>query len=233
MRLDRIIHSLRFYGYNSGDRLDEMQTRLPFSTHFAIQYHIISCAGVTEVRTRRGHSIRWIVRETEKPNTVDLLDRLLGHDVWTTRQLLGLCAAFSEEQLDHEYDIGHRTLRATLDHIVRNVEVWSSLMAGDAVERQSDRTVTGMTERLAVAAERLRKIARQIADRDAWDETWHDHLDDPPREKSYGAGIAHIITHSMHHRAQVLYMLRLSGVTPLPEGDVFSWENRIESRTGQ
>jgi uncharacterized damage-inducible protein DinB len=28
----------------------------------------------------------------------------------------------------------------------------------------------------------------------------------------------------MHHRAQVLFMLRLSGVTDLPEGDVFSWE---------
>jgi uncharacterized damage-inducible protein DinB len=29
----------------------------------------------------------------------------------------------------------------------------------------------------------------------------------------------------MHHRAQLFYMLRLSGVTHLPEGDVFSWEN--------
>jgi uncharacterized damage-inducible protein DinB len=51
-------------------------------------------------------------------------------------------------------------------------------------------------------------------------------LDNPPREKSYGTSLAHIITHSMHHRAQVLYMLRLSGVRNLPEGDVFSWENQ-------
>jgi uncharacterized damage-inducible protein DinB len=133
----------------------------------------------------------------------------------------------SDEQLDHEFDIGHRTIRATLDHIIRNVEVWSSLMAGDVFDRRPDRTVVGMTERLAAAAARLRKTARQVADRDAWDETWRDHLDDPPREKSYGAGIAHVITHSMHHRAQVLYMLRLSGVSPLPEGDVFSCENQL------
>jgi len=31
----------------------------------------------------------------------------------------------------------------------------------------------------------------------------------------------------MHHRAQLLYLLRLSGVDSLPEGDVFSWENRV------
>jgi hypothetical protein len=28
----------------------------------------------------------------------------------------------------------------------------------------------------------------------------------------------------MHHRAQLLYMLRRLGVADLPEGDVFSWE---------
>ncbi len=29
----------------------------------------------------------------------------------------------------------------------------------------------------------------------------------------------------MHHRGQLLYILRFSGVEELPEGDVFSWEN--------
>ncbi|MEO2015569.1 MAG: hypothetical protein ABGZ53_14495 [Fuerstiella sp.] len=31
----------------------------------------------------------------------------------------------------------------------------------------------------------------------------------------------------MHHRAQVLYMLRRVGVVDLPEGDVLSWESQI------
>ncbi len=42
-----------------------------------------------------------------------------------------------------------------------------------------------------------------------------------------GGGITHILTHSMHHRAQVLYMLRRVGVVDLPEGDVLSWESQI------
>ena len=61
--------------------------------------------------------------------------------------------------------------------------------------------------------------------RAGWNEQFVDVLDDPPRRKTFGGGIAHIITHSMHHRAQLLYMLRRLGVARLPEGDVFSWEN--------
>jgi uncharacterized damage-inducible protein DinB len=30
----------------------------------------------------------------------------------------------------------------------------------------------------------------------------------------------------MHHRAQVLHMLRRLGVSGLPEGDVLSWERQ-------
>ncbi len=54
---------------------------------------------------------------------MDLLDRLLGHDAWTTRQLLLRCRNLTDEQLDREFDIGHRTVRATLLHVIRNVEV--------------------------------------------------------------------------------------------------------------
>jgi uncharacterized damage-inducible protein DinB len=84
---------------------------------------------------------------------MDLLDRLLGHDVWTTRQLLTICSELDDEDLDREFDIGHKSIRATLDHIVFNLEVWSSLMAGDRPvrsqgQRSQDRTVSALGERL-------------------------------------------------------------------------------------
>lgn len=157
---------------------------------------------------------------------MNLLDRLLGHDAWTTRQLLDICATLPDEKLDVEFDIGHRTLRVTLAHIVHNTEVWTALMAQQKVPQEADRTVAGLIRRLDAASHQLQIVARTVADRGGWDEKWLDYLDNPPREKTYGAAIAHVITHSMHHRAQVLYLLRLSGVSNLPEGDVFSWENR-------
>ncbi len=162
---------------------------------------------------------------------MDLLDRLLGHDAWTTRQLLLRCRDLTDEQLDREFDIGHRTVRATLLHVIRNVEVWSDLMtgrpvAGDQGTRRQGRSVAELIVRLDRAADDLSRLARAVAQRGGWDERWVDTLDRPPTEKTYGGAIAHVITHSMHHRAQLLYMLRRLGLEGLPEGDVLSWEQQ-------
>ncbi|QDV69902.1 DinB family protein [Rosistilla carotiformis] len=163
--------------------------------------------------------------------SMDLLDRFLGHDAWATEQLLGICAQLADDELDRPFDIGHQTIRRTLDHIIHNMEIWSSLMANDPIERASDASISAMTRRLEVASARLGTIARQTADSGGWDEMWYDHLENPPRNKRFGTAIAHVITHSMHHRAQLLYMLRLTGITDLPEGDVFSWETQNRGRT--
>ncbi len=162
---------------------------------------------------------------------MDLLDRLLGHDAWTTHQLLLQCRDLTDEQLDREFDIGHRTVRATLLHVIRNVEVWSDLMtgrpvAGDQGTRRQGRSVAALITRLDRAADDLARLARAVAQRGGWDERWVDTLDRPPTEKTYGGAIAHVITHSMHHRAQLLYMLRRLGLEGLPEGDVLSWEQQ-------
>jgi uncharacterized damage-inducible protein DinB len=162
---------------------------------------------------------------------MDLLDRLLAHDAWTTGQLLLRCRELTDEQLDREIDIGHRTVRATLAHIIRNVEVWADLMGGQPVRADEGaqghrRTIPSLTARLERASGDLANVARCVARGGRWDERWLDVLDRPPMEKTYGGGIAHIITHSMHHRAQLLYMLRRLGLTNLPEGDVFSWEQQ-------
>ncbi len=162
---------------------------------------------------------------------MDLLDRLLGHDAWTTRQLLLRCRDLTDEQLDREFDIGHRTVRATLLHVIRNVEVWSDLMtgrpaSGDQGTRPQGQSVAALIARLDRAADDLARLARAVAQRGGWDERWVDTLDRPPSEKTYGGAIAHVITHSMHHRAQLLYMLHRLGVEGLPEGDVLSWEQK-------
>ena len=61
---------------------------------------------------------------------MDLLERLLGHDSWTTGRLLDQARVLDEAGLDQPFDLGWRTVRATLAHIVRNMEVWTDLMEG-------------------------------------------------------------------------------------------------------
>jgi uncharacterized damage-inducible protein DinB len=165
---------------------------------------------------------------------MDLLDRLLGHDEWTTQQLLLICRGLTDEQLDREFDIGLKTVRLTLRHMIYNIEGWTDLLAGRQPRQNppvQEATVAALSGRLERAAAEFAAIARGVADRGAWDETWPDPRGNPPKLRSYGGTIAHVITHSMHHRAQVLYMLRLLGVENRPEGDVLSWEFRADAQS--
>lgn len=163
---------------------------------------------------------------------MDILDRLLGHDAWTTQQLLLRCRGLTDEQLDREFDLGHRTLRRTLLHVVWNMEAWTDLIAGQPVRPNTaddpvGRSVDGLLRRLEVGAAELAAVATRLAREGRLDELWVDYLDTPPTQKSYGGAIVHVATHGMHHRAQVLYMMRRLGVQDLIEGDVLSWEAQL------
>ena len=72
-------------------------------------------------------------------------------------------------------------------------------------------------------------LARRVRDKGRLDERWVDALDDPPTAKSYGGAIAHVLTHDMHHRGELLHMLHRLGLRDLPEGDALSWEKATRS----
>lgn len=160
---------------------------------------------------------------------MDLLDRLLGHDVWTTRRLLLYCRDLSPEQRHQRFDIGHETLHDTLLHMIRNIEVWTDLIYERPVQpdpepKEITESIDGLIQRLDRAAADFAAIARKLTDEGRLDEYWTDVLDDPPTQKTYGGAIAHLITHSMHHRNELLHILHRLGVPDLIEGDVLSWE---------
>ena len=166
---------------------------------------------------------------------MDILDRLLKHDAWATRQLLLHCRDLTDEQLNQHFDLGHETLRTTLAHIIENMEVWTDLMNGqpappDMEPKARAESVDGLIERLDAAAVDFAAQARKMTDEGRLDEWWIDTLDDPPTTKTYGSTIAHVITHSMHHRGEALHMLRRLGVEDLIEGDVLDWEHHERDR---
>lgn len=164
---------------------------------------------------------------------MDLLDRLLGHDEWTTAEVLRRCGELSEFQLNERFDIGHETVRATLVHMIDNVGDWTQLMRTGQEEERVDgwaeMGIPSITEEHRRSYTRFARLAREIRDADRWDELWVDTLDDPPREKTYGGAILHVITHDMHHRGELLHMLARLGLSDLPEGDLLGWEQRQSS----
>lgn len=163
---------------------------------------------------------------------MDLLDRFLEHDAWTTRELLLVCRDLDDAALDRDFDLALRTVRRTLDHIVRNMEVWTDLMRESDVRAApaSGDSVSALLSRLDTAAADLAAFARDVRESGDWNGEWVDRLDDPPRAKTYGGAIAHVITHSMHHRGQAIHMLRRLGAKRVPEGDVLGWERRRRER---
>jgi uncharacterized damage-inducible protein DinB len=161
---------------------------------------------------------------------VDFLDRLLMHDEWTTAECLRRCRELAPEQMLQEFDIGWRTLHATLAHMISNVFIWTELMTSSDVTGGPEGWETGdlatleAQHRASYAA--FAALARSIRDEGRENDTWIDTLDDPPQAKTFGGAILHVITHDMHHRSEVLHMLAQFGLEDLPEGDLLSWEAR-------
>jgi uncharacterized damage-inducible protein DinB len=158
---------------------------------------------------------------------MDLLDRLLGHDLWTTQQLLQQCHQLSDAQWDQHFAIDHGSLRETFDHMIGNLEIWTDLL----YERPApSRDTAGqdapeqLQARLRLAGREFAAIARTIARENRYDDVFMDTLDNPPVPKPFGGAIAHVITHNMHHRAHIMWLMEQLGLRDHIEGDLLSWE---------
>lgn len=159
---------------------------------------------------------------------MDLLDRLLGHDRWTTARLLELSRGLDEAQLDQPFDIGHRTLRATFDHMIFNVEAWTAEMDGRPIERSRDaRSLAALADRHERSCAAFAAFARRVRDEGRLDDTF---VDEAGMRWTLGGAIAHVVLHDAQHRGEVLHILRRLGVPDLPEGDPLEWEH--EGRHG-
>ncbi len=158
--------------------------------------------------------------------TYDLLDRLLEHDAWTTRRVLEYARTLTDEQLDRDFNIGHRTVRETIQHLIRNVETWTDLMADRPVRSREtgQQTIHELRQQYDAAIGDFARVARQLRDTQRLNDTYEDVLDQPPQRKSYGGTIMHVVTHDHLHRSEILHMLQRLGVQDLIEGDVLSWE---------
>lgn len=156
---------------------------------------------------------------------MDLLDRFLGHDSWTTKELLLRSRDLTDEQLDRRFDIGHGTLRETFTHMIGNVEVWTDLMAERTVDRtELGRSIAILIERHERSYAEFSALARRLQREQRLDDSYVDTLDDPPRRKTFGGTVVHVITHNMFHRGELLHILQRLGVPDLPEGDALGWE---------
>ncbi|HLI51847.1 MAG TPA: DinB family protein [Thermomicrobiaceae bacterium] len=158
---------------------------------------------------------------------MDLLDRLLGHDDWATSELLKHCSGLTDAELDREFDIGQRTLRETLDHMIYVIDFWSGWMSGRPVEhdrttQQYGRSVAALAEGHARYQANFASLARRIRDEGRMDETFIDHFG---VRQSLGATIMQLYNHNAQHRSEIRHMLERLGVRDLWDYDPQEWEH--------
>lgn len=156
---------------------------------------------------------------------MDILDRLLAHDTWTTRQLLLACQSLPDDLLDKEFDIDHKSLRATFTHMIKNMEVWTDLLYERPVQEKTGTAIPELLERLSMVSQDFANLARNVAREKRYDDCFMDTLDNPPMKKTFGGAIGHVITHNMHHRAQIMFLMERAGLKDHIEGDLLSWES--------
>ncbi len=152
---------------------------------------------------------------------MDLLDRLLEHDRWATSQLLVKCQSLSDAQLDEEFDIGHRSLRATIEHLIFNIEAWSALMAAQPMATPSgDRSLAALISRYERADDAFMVLARRLRDEGRLDETFSDAYGGEMRN---GGGIVHVVLHNEGHRVEIIHILARLGLPDI-EVDHGLWD---------
>ncbi len=156
---------------------------------------------------------------------MDLLDRMLASDRWTTARVLDLTSNLSDSQLDQPFDVGHRTMRATLEHMIFSLEVWTAAMADQPLTAHDDpTTLTALAARHEIAAGAFAILARRLSDDQRLDEAFLDPWTDEPTRRTFGTTIVHVLLHNAQHRNEALHILQRLGVPNLPDGDPKEWE---------
>ncbi len=161
----------------------------------------------------------------------DILNRLLEHNAWTTGQLLERAGALTAEQYVQRFDLGPGSVHDTLRHIISVMFGWADEIAGrprrpslGADGEGPIRSVDELLKLLDDAAKELQETAHVVGDQGTMDELMSVTYDGRTWEFTRGTALAHVLTHGMHHRAQIFNMMRQLGVPVDIDGDVIEWE---------
>ncbi len=168
--------------------------------------------------------------------TMDLLDRLLEHDLWLTKKMLDVARNLSDTQLDAPlaaisralpFEPWQKSLRDLLDRIVFGKEVWVAALEHQEMPDERDRSVEGLTRRLEIAFPMFIGLIRRVRDQGQWDLTFVDELCDPPETFTFGGMAAHVMTFGIYRRTLAIEAFKAFGVEELGYGDPIGWEREF------
>ena len=165
--------------------------------------------------------------------TMDLLDRLLEHDLWLTRKMLECAKDLGDLKLDAPLEASSRpipfepwqkSLRDLLDRMIFGKEVWVAALEHQDLPEERDRSTAGMMRRFEIAYPMFVGLVRRVRDQGQWDLTFVDELCEPQETFTFGGMVAHVTTFGIYRRGLAIEAFKALGVEELGYGDPIAWE---------
>ena len=170
----------------------------------------------------------------DEVTSMDLLLKMVEHDVWLIGEIIDRATTLPEERLDSPIEVSveglddSKSLRRTLSRLVGQLDMWNAALAGRSYDFavEEDESLGAMRSRLAEAGATFVANAREVIEENRLDETFVDAICDPPEVFTYGGMIAHVLTFSAHRRTLAIGALHSAGITDLGAGDPMLWVAR-------
>ena len=147
---------------------------------------------------------------------------LIAHDRWANERLYAACQALTAEQFSQPFEMGTGSLSSNLLHNLGAMHGWTDVLnqtpSRPRLEEQPHTLdqIIELHDPTSSAFEQaaLAKPFDTIITRERADQTY-----------TFTAGgiLTHVMTHSMHHRAQCYNMLRQLGVQKQPMSSIMEW----------
>lgn len=173
----------------------------------------------------------WVNEADEPRRGTQMTAPFVHHDLVDTTELITLAAGLDEEeyrrnrrpgQVVLDWDGPEESIAAVLDHQVRAKEVWLASIEGADLPAAGGTAPAELAVRHDRVAPRWAAVARDIEQRNGWDDRLIGALCEPPESFVLGSVFAHVVTYSAHRRQLARHLLREAGVT-VGNGDPIDW----------
>jgi len=153
----------------------------------------------------------------------DVVAILFAHCRSADAELLAIIRELTPEQLDRAFEMGLGSIRATYEHNLGALRGWADVFANRPRRAWLPDEGPYTIEQLDAITTALHDDWVEIVDKFPLDEVIERPRGDSMRRFTRAHIVTHVTTHAMHHRAQMINMLRHVGVENLPSGSVMQW----------
>ncbi len=150
--------------------------------------------------------------------TVEDLELLYDYSNWANRQMFRALEPLTEEQFTQSVGEGFGCIRDTLVHVVSAEWGWLQRCGGrergNALKNEDFPTLISVIQIADKVATYVQEFLSQLQDTDLEKTVEFSNPKGEKRTMRIGEMLHHAANHGVHHRGQVVLILRLLGYTP-------------------